>query len=203
MNDALLLGGILVFIFVLWLYSGGPNHPIAFSGPYLTPITNVNQESIGYGPSANEYISSGSGSVIDRPLSANTQTIDSARSPFEGRVRLEGGTPGATNERDEYLVISTSDAVTITGWRLVSASGKTTVRIPEGSRGASDSKRSIALEPGNEAFISTGSRRSGEDTFTTRDRWYVYLDKSDDIWSSSDTITLLDSNGKVVDQYRY
>ncbi len=203
MNDAFLLGGILLFIFVLWLYSGGPNHPIAFSGPYLTPITNVDQESTGYGPSANDYISSGSGSVANRPQSANTQTIDSARSPFADRVRLEGGTPQASNERDEYLIISTSDDVTITGWRLVSASGNTTVRIPDGNRGSSDSKRSIALQPGDEAFISTGSRRAGDNTYTSRDRWYVYLDKSDDIWERSDTITLLDSNGKVVDQYRY
>lgn len=201
MNDALFLGTILLFIFVLWVYSGGPQHPIAFTGPYLTPITDVGQESQGYGPSANQYLNSGS--TISRPGSGNGQIANSARSPYAGKVYIEGGNPRATSARDEFIVLGASDDVTLTGWRLVSAENGSSARIPEGSRGDSTSKRDISLEAGDEAFIETGSRRSGNDVSSSRSVWHAYLGKSSDLWERSDTITLLDANGKVVDQYRY
>ncbi len=49
MNDAFLLIFGLIFLFCVWVYTGGPTHPIAFAGPYITPITNVGQVQSGYG----------------------------------------------------------------------------------------------------------------------------------------------------------
>ena len=47
--DALFFVGLLAFLFVAWVATGGPQKPISFSGPFITPITNVNQEQSAYG----------------------------------------------------------------------------------------------------------------------------------------------------------
>lgn len=38
----------LVFIFVAWVVTGGPNHPIAHEGPFITPVTRSGEEQQGY-----------------------------------------------------------------------------------------------------------------------------------------------------------
>jgi hypothetical protein len=50
----------------------------------------------------------------------------------------------------------------------------------------------------------TGSRASDSVKLNYDGAWRAFLGERDDIWQNdSDTITLLDENGKVVDQYRY
>jgi hypothetical protein len=200
-NDLWLFGGILLFLFVLWVYSGGPNHPISFAGPYLTPVTDYGVESEGYGPSANQYLRSGSSGGSG----GDVDVIDSARSPYFGDVYLAGGDPGSRSARTEYVRVRSNadDDITITGWRLVSAENGTSVRIPEGRRGNSSRERDIELEPGDEALIYTGTHRNSDDSSYASSLWRAYLEKSRETWDYSDTITLLDANGKVVDQYRY
>jgi hypothetical protein len=60
MNDAFLFIFGLMFIFFVWVYTGGPNRPISFAGPYITPITNVGQGQTGYGKGEKYRISTGS-----------------------------------------------------------------------------------------------------------------------------------------------
>lgn len=204
MNDFWLFAGILLFFFVLWIYSGGPTHPISFSGPYLTPITGVGQESVGYGPSANQYLRTGSASVSGS-YGGNTEVIDEARSPYAGDIFIGSSDLQTTDEDEEYISIRSNyeDDITITGWRLVSAKDGVSVRIPTGKTRGSGSNKPVRLEEGDELVITTGDRRD-EDSAYESGIWQVYLDKKDDIWrSKNDTITLLDQNGKVVDQYEY
>ena len=59
MNDGFLIILGLIFLFCVWVYTGGPTRPISFAGPYITPITNVGQSQSGYGKGTS-FISTGS-----------------------------------------------------------------------------------------------------------------------------------------------
>ena len=205
MNDLWLFLGCILFLFVLWVYAGGPNNPISFSGPYITPITSPGstQSGYGYGPSANTFFkSANTGS-----RSGNVNVIDSARSPFADDIRIGYSDPRARNARDEYMVVhlDSDKDIDITGWQLVDADNGNHVIIPHGSRGSSSSKRDMTLSVDyRDAYIVSGSRSSDAVKNSIDGAWHAYLGKNSDIWNDdSDTITLLDQNGKVVDQYSY
>lgn len=203
MNDAFLFIGILVFFFVLWFYSGGPNNPISFAGPYITPVTDVGVDSVGYDDGTSFWTRWGGDN------SANSHdSFDSARSPLYGKVYIAGGTPQSRNEDEEYLIIRSSAGVdvTISSWQLVSAANDTHLRIPEGQHGSSRNPRAIVLSPGEKALIVTGERDDRSDDLRDwySDEWFAYLERNDNLWpESDDTITLLDASGQVVDQYQY
>lgn len=198
MNDLWLFLGIFAFIFVLWIYSGGPNNPISFSGPYITPVTAPGVEQIGYGPSANTYYRTA------RTSGTKTDVTDTARSPYAGQVRIDSSDPRETDPRAEYIRLHATDAnIPVSGWQLVSARSGTQVRIPDGNQ--EESKRPVRLSQDNDALIITGSRASDslKSTYTYASAWHIFLGSRDEIWPSSDLITLLDQNGRVVDQYSY
>lgn len=46
--DVFLVLASILFIYVAWIVTGGPNHPISKAGPYITPITRSGEESQGY-----------------------------------------------------------------------------------------------------------------------------------------------------------
>lgn len=201
MNDVWLFIGFLVFLFVLWVYADGPNNPISFSGPYITPVTAPGVSQTGYGPSANSFFK-------NEVISGHTGgVIDSAKSPYTNDVRIGYSDPRAGSSRDEYIVIhlESDNDVDITGWQLVGAHNGTHVIIPQGSRSSSSSKRDITLSVDyRDAYIVSGSRASDSVKNSYNGEWHTLLGKSGDIWDDdSDTITLLDQNGKVVDQYSY
>lgn len=204
-NDAFLFLGIILFLFVLWVYSGGPMHPISFSGPYITPVTNVDTVQVGYGDSANDFNTHGSfwGRFSG---GGGSDVIESAQSPYVGKVFISSSYPGASSARDENITIRSDDVddVTVTGWRLIAAKEGTQVTIPDGSEGDSNRKKSIRLEPGETLIITTGTRSNSDQYYRYDNTWYAYLGKRSDIWrDKNDTITLLDADGKVVDQYSY
>ncbi len=200
-NDIFLFAGILVFFFVLWLYSGGPTNPISFAGPYITPVTDVGVQSVGYGDDTSFWSWTGFSNSANSP-----DILDDARSPLYGKVYIAGGTPQARDEDEEYVIIRSSAGVdvTLTGWQLVGAAVGTQVRIPEGGHGRSSGSRTVELSSGENLLVVTGSRidRNLHDRYS--ESWFAYLERDDDIWrNSDDTLTLLDASGKVVDQYRY
>jgi lamin tail-like protein len=203
-SDVILFGSILIFIFVIWIYTGGPQHPISFAGPYLTPITDVDDESEAYGPTDSGSLWSSWG---DDDTSSTVQDIpDAGRSPFAGDVTISGGDLNTDSARSEYLVLNsnTDSDVTITGWRLVSSKDGTEVRIPDGTYERNSRSRTIELSGGDELVITSGSRSRADIETGNDNTWYVYLGRSRDLWPDSDTtITLLDGNGKMVDQYQY
>jgi hypothetical protein len=201
-NDYFLYLMIFIFIFVLWVYSGGPSRPISFAGPYLRPT---------YGPDGVETEAYGStetfwGDWFEEDYTPDQGALpDASISPFRGSVFISGGDPEVGSARDEYLEIAADADVTLTGWQLVVAGSGAQVWIPEGTKGDSRSKRAVRLESGERLVITTGSRPDRDDyTDYFESTWYVYLGRNRDLFpNGGDTITLLDGSGKVVDQYSY
>ncbi|MES2225473.1 MAG: hypothetical protein V4480_01550 [Patescibacteria group bacterium] len=192
-SDFVLFLAILIFIFVLWLYTGGPTHPISFAGPYLTPVTTSGGQSQAYGNPSDlsggsflHSLSSGfgkSGSLGgDTSGSSNISSVPAGdQSPYAGKVHINGGDPSATSVRQEYLALqsaSGSGNINITGWQLVSTqSGAQAVirageRIPDVS-----SESSIVLNPGDEAIVTTGQSPYRSTSFK-ENKCTGYLDSS-------------------------
>lgn len=175
MNDLILVIGGLVFLFILWVYTGGPNRPISFAGPYLTPITTTGDESEAYGTTDGFWESY-------RSMLRNTTSGEgtSGGSSWWGgsresgmSVSLSGGDPSATDPEEEYLIIqnNSSSPVSITGWRLESEKSGASATIGDGERIARESGRSnIVLVAGEQAIVTTGdapSRGSFAETICT------------------------------------
>jgi len=178
-NDLFLFIGIIIFFFVLWIYSGGPNNPISFAGPYITPITDVGTTQVGYGDtkdfgSANDYNSSSGGSFLGRWFGGDTGTNVPAadQSSYAGKVRIDGGNAGTTDLQSEYLILhSETDApITITGWQLKSTKTSSQGVIGTGARvadkgGVRSSELSPIVLPAYGEAVVSSSRSPIEDSF--------------------------------------
>jgi hypothetical protein len=204
-NDLWLYFGIVVFFFVLWVYAGGPTHPISFAGPYITPVTNVGTTQAGYGSgsSAGSYFDTWTGSS----KGSHTNVISSAQSANVGNVRIESGSnPQGKTGFDEYLSVrndSNAD-VSLSGWQIVDAGDGNVVHLSSGYRDLDSGTVPLVLASGQSATIYTGSRNTADFNNHSYGSWFVFLDSNHDIWNDrNDTLTLLDAKGKVVDQYRY
>lgn len=177
MNDLWLFLGCIVFLFVLWVYSGGPNNPISFSGPYITPVTAPGVTQTGYGRSANNSYGSRA-----NPSNANSGQAFWNRwasgapgsratfgnpSPYVGTVHLYRGAIGTGNVNTEYLTISSgaSAPVTITGWQLVGLRSNShaviTQAAPVLNQYGQSALAPITLAPGGQAIVTTGSSPFG------------------------------------------
>lgn len=169
MSDGILFAGIILFFFLLWFVSGGPTRPISFSGPYITPITDVGDVQSGYDsdegwlniPDAPSFFGDGSSLAGDATI-ANP-------SPLHGQVRIVNVAAGHDgDEESEYVAIElASEAtapVTISGWRLRSDATYKSAVIPNGAvlpkRGVNRTAP-ITLEPGDRALIATGDSPIG------------------------------------------
>jgi hypothetical protein len=177
MGQAWAVIAIFVFVFILWVSTGGPTKPISFAGPYITPITDVGDVQGGYGEDIdigtdNKSSESGSRiwsvkSVVGRfenrlGSGANVGPV----SPLADRVRIVSGAggPSGSDTKSEYIVIrSTSEsAVDVTGWRIVSKKSGASVTIPQAERIArSGALANVVLNEGDEVVITTGGSPSG------------------------------------------
>jgi hypothetical protein len=123
-------------------------------------------------------------------------------------------------------------SVMVTGWKLVSIKTGTQVTLPDGSTMltlGSVSVSPIILQPGNTVTIITGyspvnisyeentctnllsnysnyshcfAEHASDKNFLTGN-WQLYLNQPHTLWQKSDTIELVDQNGKVVDSFSY
>lgn len=147
-NDLILVFGILAVIFVLWVYTGGPNRPISFAGPYLTPLTSPTNGLEPYGGASFFGMPDWNGGGDAYGPVSDT-----------GAIRLGGGNATASDTDEEYLTLfnDSGEPVSITGWRLVSERSGASVTIPSGERLLRESGRGdIVLFPGEEAVVVTG-----------------------------------------------
>ncbi len=231
MGDGMLFLFGIIFFFILWVVSGGPTKPISFSGPFITPITNVGQTQNGYGPQV----------ALGGTLSAGGVSVGAAikkTSPYADEVYLNHSVNQLnSNPNYEYLGLQVSGTnkqpITISGWKLISKTTGESAVIPQGVpllTLGTVTLQPIVLNPGATATITTGmspvnvsyagnactnlltdqsnymrcvaSRRNDPNFIGSS--WNIYLNKSVQIWKSSgDTIELLDAQGKVVDSYSY
>lgn len=180
MHDAWFFVGIFVFIFLIWIATGGPLHPIAFTGPRLAEPgalgggTYLQLPKAPYGIGGNEISlpgsSNGGGSVSNNSETALPTFVGGSvfgiPSPYRGLVTMSHyvSSAGSADSKNEYIEISVAqDAripVDLTGWRLVSDASGTSASIPKGTEvptsGVVNATEDIVLSPGTRAIIVSG-----------------------------------------------
>lgn len=163
-NDFILFVAIIAFIFILWLYTGGPTRPISFAGPYLSPVTTTGDGTDTYWPSFGQDNSTWNNWDGGWNNGGDDDIAEIDRSEYGASVRLSGGNASSEDVDEEYLMIyaNTDQPVAITGWTLKSDRTGASVRIPSGVQVArSGSSGTIFLEDGMSARITTGSSPLG------------------------------------------
>jgi hypothetical protein len=177
MGQAWFVIAIFVFAFILWVSTGGPTKPISFAGPYITPITDVDDVQGGYGEdidigTSNENNDSGSRiwsvkSVVGRfENRLGSGASVGPVSPSADRVRIASGAggPSGSDAKSEYIVLRATDegTVDVTGWRIVSEKSGASVTIPQAERVArSGALVNVVLNEGDEVIVTTGGSPSG------------------------------------------
>lgn len=173
-HDSWFFVGIFVFIFLIWIATGGPLHPIAISGPTLPAPGQLGGGTYLSLPTAPYKI--GGGSTVSLPGSSsgaytgsdtgtNAVPLPGDVSPYRGLVSLSRGIWGAGGDpASEYLVLNVaSDAtvpVDISGWTLESAATGKAAVIPKGTEvpasGIVNAAQDIVLTSGARAFLVSG-----------------------------------------------
>ena len=185
MHDAWFFIGVFVFIFLIWIATGGPMHPIAFSGPRLAlpgqlgggSYLSLPRSPYGIGGGTNTELpgSSASGGSIGStdasgmPLVGGTTFGDI--SPYRGIVSLDHSVSGAgsSDPKDEYLYLRVSPnadvPVDISGWILESDATGKSMTIPKGTEvptsGIVNAAQDIVLTAGEQAVIVSGQSPIG------------------------------------------
>ena len=183
MHDAWFFIGVFVFIFLIWIATGGPLHPIAFTGPRLAEpgalgggtYLSLPRAPFGIGGSdvsllgsSDGSASSGSGSSL--PTFAGGSTFGTP-SPFRGIVSMNHYISGAgsADPKNEYLEISVPSSgsvpVNLSEWSLASDATGNSVNIPKGTEvpasGTINAVQDIVLAPGDRAMIISGQSPIG------------------------------------------
>lgn len=107
--------------------------------------------------------------VDDLKVDLETAKIWGVHSPYERKVWLQSGNLWSGDPDTEYLVLyadgQNTEAINITGWRLVSYVTNESAVIPGGSRllysGQLNAQGPIMLEPGENAYVTTGDSPKG------------------------------------------
>ncbi|HYF29044.1 MAG TPA: hypothetical protein VEA36_01605 [Candidatus Paceibacterota bacterium] len=164
MSDGILFLAIFLFFFLLWFVSGGPTRPISFAGPYITPITDVDDTQFAY-DSDEPFFSPDFNLFGGTNLQAGDAYANA--SPLRGQVTISSVTPGSS-AKDEYVTLQLSQnapgPVSISGWRLRSDATYKSATIPGGTelpRRGINRTDPIVLQPGDRATITTGDSPIG------------------------------------------
>jgi hypothetical protein len=185
MHDAWIFIGALLFIFIIWVATGGPTHPLSFAGPELSlpgvlgggtyislprapfSIGNSDIELPDSSNGGSVYTGSNTGSNSSIPSSASLDGVAfGSPSPYRGIVTLDHSIydSGASNPGEEYIEISVQEnagvPVDITGWTLESGSTGNAAVIPQGTKlptsGTVNAGQDIVLNPGDSALVISG-----------------------------------------------
>ena len=157
--DALFFLAIFVFIFVAWVATGGPQKPISFAGPFITPVTNVGQEQRGYGDFWDVPKSEGgswwdwtknteSGGTSQNQIWRTQEKVEDLQrelqearlfgppSVYKDVVSLSasGSVLSKTDPDEEYVIIAVSgsakESINMSGWKIVSVRKKESATLP-------------------------------------------------------------------------
>jgi len=189
MHDAWFFIGVFVFIFLIWIATGGPLHPLAFTGPQLAQPdvlgggtylrlpralfgvggTNVSLPgSSSGGGSVSGSSGSGSGSALPTFVGGTTFGTPS---PYRGLVRMNHyvSSAASADPKNEYIEISVAqDAgvpVDLSGWSLTSDATGNSASIPKGTEvptsGIVNAAQDIIVSPGTRAMIVSGQSPIG------------------------------------------
>ena len=181
-GDIFFFVGFLFILFLIWLATGGPERPISFAGPYITPITSPTTDSEGYrltgaGTRAETGSSSRSSSVsrslssLQKKLAELQESVSEtartgAQSPYAGVVslRVSSSALRSSDPDNEYLTISVSsradEAISLQNWRIVSREMGESFVIPKAVNlmrtGQVNTELPLTLSPGQTAVINMG-----------------------------------------------
>jgi len=187
MHDAWFFIGVFVFIFLIWIATGGPLHPLAFTGPSLAEPQELGGGTYLQFPRAPFGVggtnislpgsSNGGGSVQSSTEAPRTSSYSdgggsfSPPSAYGDLVSMSHYVSNASSSdpKSEYVEISlaqnASQSVKITGWTLASGATYKAELIPKGTRvpssGVVNATDDIVLEPGERALIISGESPVG------------------------------------------
>lgn len=165
MHDAWFFIGVFVFIFLIWIATGGPLHPIAFTGPRLAapgPLGGGTYLSLPQAPfgtsdsgSSNSFFPSFGGGSISEPASIYKNILS---------IGHYVSSPGAERAEHEYVEVyadrNAGVPVKLTGWKLSSDVTGNTAVVPKGTEvpasGVINETQDIVLEPGQRAILISG-----------------------------------------------
>ena len=179
MHDAWFFIGVFVFIFLIWAATGGPLHPLAFTGPRLAQPQELGggtylqlpRAPFGIGGTGNNVSlqgsSSGGGTIGSSGDSSvgYSDTVLGTPSPYRGLVRVNHYVSSAGGDpQNEYLELSVAqDArvpVDLSEWTLASGASGNRVNIPKGTEiplaGTINAAEDIVLSPGTRAILISG-----------------------------------------------
>ena len=175
-HDAWFFVGVFAFIFLLWVATGGPTHPIAFGGPKLALPGALGGGTylslprapfaIGTGDYSLPDVSSGGGSGSGQQLPVITGSSFGSPSSYRSLISLNHSVSGAgsSDPANEYVYLQTSynsnTPVDVSGWTLVSESTGATAVIPKGTEvpttGIVNPAQDIILPSGVRVVIASG-----------------------------------------------
>lgn len=182
-NDAWFFIGVFVFIFIIWIATGGPTHPLAFSGPMLSapyPLGSGTYLSLPRAPFSigNSNVSlpgSSNGASVSNnsgtPVSSLGGVAFGSPSIYRGLVTLNHYVSGANSSDpgNEYVELSVAQnagvPVDLTGWTLLSEATGAAAVIPKGTEvptsGIVNDVQDIVLTPGENAILVSGQSPIG------------------------------------------
>lgn len=184
MHDAWFFIGVFVFIFIIWIATGGPLHPIAFTGPRLAQPgvlgggTYLQLPRAPFGVGGSNVVLPGSSDGSSTYNNTGPQSVPvitggvfGPSSPYRGVVRMSryisgAGSPDPKNEYLElYVAQDAGTPVNVSGWTLTSDVTNSVVTIPRGTEmpisGIVNASQDIVITPGKRAFLISGSSPIG------------------------------------------
>ncbi len=144
---------ILVGIFfALWLVGGGPHRAISFSGPYITPITDIGDTQSGYGPQINPDVNVSLPGGASARVTSKAAPASDKKSSYAASISIARSSVASDQNPNhtyiELLLTNHSDsAVTLSNWKLVSTPGTFGIR--------NGSTNSVTLAAHQSALIVT------------------------------------------------
>jgi len=175
-HDAWFFIGIFILIFIIWAATGGPSHPLSFTGPTLqqpTPLgggtyLQLPQSNFSIGESSVSLKGSSGGSYGTSNLVGGTFGIPSS---YRGLVSLNYSVYGAgsSNPNNEYIKLYVAQnagvPVDISGWTISSDASNNSVTIPKGtevpSSGTINAAQDILINPGTNVLLISGQSPIG------------------------------------------
>lgn len=173
--NVLLIAGIILFVFLAWTSTGGPERSISWQPAFTSPFTLASSSISDTGAERSERdaereLARIQDEVVDLQRSAVSAARFGPASPYKDRVMLTLGTSATSDDPDrEYVTISVStkeeEAVNVTGWRLSSSAEGRTIPIPTGVNLPRSSivnvEEAVALQPGDRAIVIVGESPVG------------------------------------------
>lgn len=181
-HDAWFFVGVFVFIFLIWIATGGPLRPLSFAGPTLAQPQELGGGGYLELPRAPFGIG-GSHISLPRYSGGTAYYQGGSRAGYTDLYGVSFGTPSpyrgiismnhyvsnasSTNPRNEYITITvnTDTYVNVSGWKLVSEATSKSGVIPRGVKtpvtGVVNPWEDIVLGPGERAVIVSGKSPTG------------------------------------------